>query len=130
MHNRTPLAAHDLANGLRVELLDVSRHYYGGYWQVALEASCQVPLSLELFDDPGEFADARRLLGMAVPFVRRLEKMAVRQDLVEKAIKELRERFEKQLLPFLAGEKFPAAFISSELEKQRKKTVRSVPCLP
>ena len=130
MHSRTPLAEYDLANGLRVELLDVSRHYYGGYWQVALEASCQAPLSLELFDDHGAFADARRLMGETVPFVRRLEKMAVRQDLVEQARQELRERFEKHLLSFLASEKFPAAFISSELEKQRKKTVRSAPCLP
>lgn len=124
MHSRTPLAVYDLANGLRVELLDLSRHYYGGYWQVVIEAGCLVPLSIDLFVDAGEFADARRMLGAEVPFVRRLEKMAVRQDMVEKALKELRERFEKHLLPFLAGEKFPAAFIRSELEKQRRKIVR------
>ncbi len=127
MHSQTLVASHDLPNGLRVELLDVSRHYYGGYWQVALEVVCQVPLSARLFDDPLMCADARTLLGEVVPFVRRLEKMAVRQDLMEQARQELRERFERHLLPFLSNEKFPASFISSELDQRRKKTVRGVP---
>lgn len=130
MHSPEVVASHDLPNGLRVLLLDQSRHYYGGYWQAVLEVHCRVPLSAELFTDSGMFADARRLLGEVVPFVRRLEKMAVRQDLMDQARRELVERFERHLLPFLSNEKFPARFIASEFDQRRKRTVRGIPCQP
>lgn len=130
MSNPKLVASYELPNGLRAGLLDQSRHYYGGYWQAVLEVRCQVPLSAGLSGESAEFAEASRLLGEVVPFVRRLEKMAVQQDLMEQARQELRERFERHLLPFLSSKKFPAAFIASELDHLRKKTLRGAPGQP
>lgn len=118
-----------LPNGLTVQLSDGTRHYYGGYWHVAIEVRCVVPVEARLFDDPAACEGARQVLGDQQPFVRRLEKMAVRQDLLEQARQELLERFERTLLPFLSNEKFPSRFIASELELRRKKTLRGIPCL-
>lgn len=118
-----------LANGLQVVVTDVSRHYYGGYWQVALEVSCLVPLEFAVFGDAATKADARHLLGEAVPFVRRLERMAVRGDEQDAVRAELLERFDRHLLPFLLNERFPDSFIQTEVQKRSKKTNRGIPCL-
>lgn len=118
-----------LPNGLRVTVTDVSRHYYGGYWQVALELSCLVPLDAASFADTVTSADARRLLGNTIPFVRRLERMAVRGDQQETARLELLERFDRHLLPFLANDHFPDRFIQSEFQQRRKINNRGIPCL-
>lgn len=118
-----------LPNGLQVIVKDVSRHYYGGYWQVCLEVSCLVSLDLGLFSDPATEADARRLLGTAVPFVRHLEKMAVHGDELATVRQELLERFDRHLLPFLGNQQFPSRFVQSEFQKRCKKSNRGIPCL-
>lgn len=123
------LRDNSLPNGLQVTVADVSRHYYGGYWQVCLEVSCLVPLELGLFSGPATEADARRLLGAAVPFVRHLEKMAVHADELAAVRQELLERFDRHLLPFLGNQQFPSRFIQSEFQKRCKKSNRGIPCL-
>lgn len=123
------LRDNSLPNGLQVTVADVSRHYYGGYWQVCLEVGCLVPLELGLFSDPATEADARRLLGTAVPFVRHLEKMAVHGDELAAVRQELLERFDHHLLPFLGNQQFPSRFIQSEFQKRSKKSSRGIPCL-
>lgn len=118
-----------LSNGLQVTVKDVSRHYYGGYWQVCLEVSCLVPLEMGQFPDPATEADARRFLGAEIPFVRHLEKMAVHADELATVCQELLERFDRHLLPFLGKQLFPSRFIQSEFEKRCKKSNRGIPCL-
>lgn len=118
-----------LPNGLQVVVKDVSRHYYGGYWQVCLEVSCLVSLDLGLFSDPATEADAHRLLGPEVPFVRHLEKMAVHGDELATVRQELLERFDRHLLPFLGNQQFPSRFVQSEFQKRCKKSNRGIPCL-
>jgi hypothetical protein len=111
-----------LANGLEVTVTDVSRHYYGGYWQMSLEVRCLVLLDAGMFSDPAVASAARRLLGETVPFVRRLERMAVRGDEQETVRQELLERCERHLLPFLGTDHFPVRFIQSEYQQRSKKT--------
>lgn len=128
MSDRPVLYSSMLANGLKVAVHDVSRHYYGGYWQIALEVSCLVPLETGQFSDPALESDARRLLGAAVPFVRRLEKMAVHGDEQDAVRQELLERFDRHLLPFLGHERFPARFIQTEYQQRCTKNSRGIPC--
>jgi hypothetical protein len=118
-----------LANGLQVTVADVSRHYYGGYWQVCLEVSCLVSLEMGQFSDPATESDARLLLGTTVPFVRHLEKMAVHGDELAAVRQELLERYDRHLLPFLGNQQFPSRFIQSEFQKRCKKSNRGIPCL-
>jgi len=125
-----PVRECSLANGLQVTVTDVSRHYYGGYWQVSLEVRCLVLLDAGMFSDPADANAARCLFGEAVPFVRRLERMAVRGDEQEAVRLELLERFERHLLPFLGNDRFPARFIQSEYQQRSKKAGAVFPCLP
>lgn len=126
---QSPLYDAVLANGLRVVVRDVTRHYFGGYWQVALEVSSTVPLDGVEFADDIDPNDVRRLLGDTVLFVRRLEKMAVLGNERETARAGLLERCERHLLPFLASPQFPARFILAEYAQRRKKSLRGIPCL-
>ena len=129
MSDRPVLYSSMLANGLKVAVHDVSRHYYGGYWQVCLEVSCPISLEMGQFSDPATEADARRILGTMVPFVRHLEKMAVHGDELTAARQELLERFDRHLLPFLGNQQFPSRFIQSEFQKRCKKSNRGIACL-
>lgn len=129
MSEQSLLCDRTLPNGLQVTVSDVSRHYYGGYWQVCLEVSCLVSLELGRFSDPLTEADARRILGTEVPFVHHLEKMAVHGDELEIVRHELLERFERHLLPFLGRQQFPSSFIQKEFQKRSKRNNRGIPCL-
>lgn len=129
MSEQSFLRERTLPNGLQVIVSDVSRHYYGGYWQVSLEVSCLVPLEMGQFSDPAAETDARRLLGTVVPFVRHLEKMAVHGDELAAVRQELLERFDRHLLPFLGNQQFPSRFIQTEFQKRCKKSNRGIPCL-
>ncbi len=119
----------ELANGLRVVVRDVTRHYFGGYWQVALEVATVVPLDGLTFSATLDVDDVRRVLGESVLFVRRLEKMAVPGDERDAVRAGLLERCERHLLPFLASPQFPGRFIQTEYAQRRKKSLRGIPCL-
>jgi len=101
-----------------------------GYWQICLEVSCLVPLEMGLFSDQTTEADARRLLGGEVSFVRHLEKMAVHGDDQETVRQDLLERFDRHLLPFLANNRFPSRFIQTEYQQRSQKSRRGIPFLP
>lgn len=62
-----------LANGLKVTITDESRHYFGGYWRLSLEARCLVPLSAAGVDDPVRLEEMRSQLGDPVPFMSSIE---------------------------------------------------------
>ena len=118
-----------LENGLCLTVKNVSSHYFGGYWQVALEINSAVPVTEECFESRFCYEDARRLLGDRVNFVRRLEKMAVSGGDVELVLKGLSERICNTILPLVSGERFPLRFVATEYEKRLKKNLRSIPLL-
>lgn len=122
------LVTHLLPNGLRLELFNLSRHYFGGYWRVELEARCMVPLAAGCCNDSAQFEEQRRLLGDSVPFVRRLERMAVPAEAVDAVRAELLARIERQMLPLLSHEQFAPRFITGEYTKRLKRPVRGIPC--
>lgn len=118
-----------LPNGLLVTVRDGSRHYFGGYWQVALEVTCPVPVRDTLFADVAEAAAVRDMLGESVQFVRRLERMAVPDNQRAAVMQQLLERFESVQLPFLGAEHFAERFVRSEYRQRLKRTTRGIPCL-
>lgn len=130
MTDQTLLRSLKLDNGLTVDLWDCSAHYYGGYWRALIEVRCNVPVLPELFEDETAFHDAVRLLGATVPYLHRLEKMAVHQEQLEQTHQELVSRFEQHLLPSISKPYFPARFVSRELDERRKKALRGIPRLP
>lgn len=129
MSENKALLVRECANGLRLELFDVSRHYFGGYWRLGLEARCLVPLSAAGNHDPDRFEELRRLVGDPVPFVRSIEQMAVPPEQVEAARVVLQERLLAQVLPLLEHPDFAARFVAREYQQRIRRTLRGIPCL-
>lgn len=129
MSENDALIVRELTNGLRLELLDTSRHYFGGYWRLSIEARCLVPLSAAGIEDPDRLAELRRQLGDSVPFVRSVERMAVPPAEVDTTRAVLQERLLEQLVPLLEHPDFGARFIAKEYQQRIKRTLRGIPCL-
>lgn len=129
MPENDALMERECANGLRLELFDVSRHYFGGYWRLSIEARCLVPLSAAGSDDPTRLEEMRRHLGDPVPFVRSVEQMAVPPERVESTRAVLQERLLAQVVPLLEHPDFAARFLAKEYQQRLKRTLRGIPCL-
>lgn len=123
------LTERDLSNGLRFALFDVSRHYFGGYWRLSLEARCLVPLSAAGIADEAQLEEIRRHLGDPVPFVRSIEQMAVPSGDVESRRTALQERLTAQMQALLSHPRFAERFIATEYRQRIKRTLRGIPCL-
>ncbi len=118
-----------LANGLKVTIIDVSRHYFGGYWRLSLEARCLVPLSAAGMDDPVRLEEMRSQLGDQVPFVSTIEQMAVPPEQVDETRNALQQRLLDQVIPLLEHPDFAARFIAKTYQQKLKRTLRGIPCL-
>lgn len=123
------LKRYSFDNGLELEIVDVSRHYFGGYWCAAVEARCLVPLASAAIADPDRQAEIARLLGDPVPFVRQIERMAVLQDQLPAVRAELQNRLEQQMTVLVGSELFAPRYIAGEFDKRSKRTLRGIPCL-
>jgi len=129
MSEKDALMVREFANGLRLELFDASRHYFGGYWRLSIEARCLVPLSAAGSDDSTHLEELRRQLGDPVPFVRAVEQMAVPPERVDGARAALQERLLAQLVPLVEHPDFAARFLAKEYQQRIKRTLRGIPCL-
>jgi len=129
MSEKDALMVREFANGLRLELFDASRHYFGGYWRLSIEARCLVPLSAANIEDPEYLAELRRQLGDPVPFVRSVEQMAVPPERVDGARAALQERLLAQLVSLVEHPDFAARFLAKEYQQRIKRTLRGIPCL-
>lgn len=129
MPENDALMVREFANGLRLELFDVSRHYFGGYWRLSIEARCLVPLSTAGIEDPVRLEELRRQLGDPVSFVRSVEQMAVPPEQVATTRAVLQERLLAQLVPLLEHPDFAARFLAREYQQRTRRTLRGIPCL-
>lgn len=129
MSEQQILRAVSLSNGLQATINDMSRHYFGGYWRLRLEARCPVPLSAAGIDDPVRLEELRCQLGDPVLFVSSLEQMAVPPEQVEKARAALEQRLLAQILPLLEHPDFAGHFLDKQYQQKLKRTLRGIPCL-
>lgn len=113
-----------LDNGLTIEFLDRSNRYFGDYHRVCVEACCRVALNMDNFsglsDPAAELQTARAVLGNEVTFVRKLERMGVAGEAVERTREGLIDSFIRSSLPYLSTPAFPRRFIAAELERRRQ----------
>ncbi|NJD39894.1 MAG: hypothetical protein FIA89_16485 [Geobacter sp.] len=118
-----------LSNGLQVTIHDVSRHYFGGYWRLRMEARCPVPLSAAGIAGLSRLEELRCQLGDPVLFVSSLEQMAVPPDQVEQARAALEQRLLAQVIPLLEHTDFAARFVTKQYQQKLKRPLRGIPCL-
>lgn len=113
-----------LDNGLTIEFFDRSNRYFGDYHRVCVEACCRVVLNMDnlagLADPAAELQTARAVLGNEVVFIRKLERMGVAGEAVERTREVLIESFIRSSFPYLSTPVFPRRFIAAELERRRQ----------
>lgn len=103
--------------GLSLELLDQTRHYFGGYYHVKVCARCDIPLKRDYFEDDAEFSRAVANMGMSVRFERILEKMAVPESEVESVRSRLIHSFHETTGTYLSNPDFAPRFVRNEYRK-------------
>ena len=114
-----------LANGLTMNFCDQSRHYYGDYYRVALEITCNVPVTADCFVSPAEYAMAREHLGEAVCYRRTLEQMGVPAVEVPRVLERLMENFERHSQSYFARHSFPCRVVLAEWRRVRERHRRT-----
>lgn len=109
-----------LGGGITARVSDDTRHYFGGYYQVRILVSADVPLAPAWFATTGDYEDALRRLGERVRFTRTLEKMAVPEVEVAEVRQSLMESFDTNMLPYLSRPDFAERFVRSEYARSLK----------
>lgn len=122
-HDGSLLQTYALPSGVEMCLFDATRHYFGGYYHVRLEAKADIPLHREYFRDSQLFEDALERLGVTVYFGRSLEKMAVHCDDIILVRNSLLEAFEATVLKYLRHQEFAKRFVGTEYAKCLSKRV-------
>ena len=109
-----------LDSGIRITLLDQTRHYFGGYFHVKVLAYCDIPLEQSYFENTAEYSDAVKKMGNSVRFERVLEKMAVPESAIESARSQLTQAFHETVGAYLSTPDFPPRYVRSEYRKSVK----------
>jgi hypothetical protein len=114
-----------IGNNLTIRFIDRSRHYYGGFFQAAVEAVCEIPVISEYIQVPAEHDQAISILGQTANFSKVLVRMGVLEADLEQIREQLIDEFLETAAPYLAMEDFPSRFIHSEINKQLRRKVRT-----
>jgi hypothetical protein len=112
-----------LGSGIQATLLDLTSHYFGGYYHVRIQVSADVPVSAAAFADTSEYLDAVEHLGVYARFSRILEKMAVPDSEIEAVRQQLLTSFDTNVLPYLLRADFADSYVRSEYRKILKSSV-------
>ena len=115
----------DLSNSLTVLVYDSTRRYYEDYHLVRLEMECEVVVNEDFFEGPELYAEARKVVGDSVVYLRTIEKMGVPFLEIEAAREDVISSFVSTAVPYLSHEDFPRKFVQSELQKSSEKKKRS-----
>ncbi|RNC68750.1 MAG: hypothetical protein ED859_09520 [Desulfuromonadales bacterium] len=114
-----------LANGLTIRFRDLTRQYFGDFYLVKIEITCEVPLSIDLFSNATDLEDARRLVGDSAIYYRTAEKMGVPSTAIGTVVERLIGTFSSHSLPYFASPGFPSRFVRAELAKMRRNNSRA-----
>lgn len=113
-----------LPNGLVVRFIDHTRLYYGDFYLVKLEITCEVPVSSDCFAVAADYEEALRLLGPTVTYRKEVEQMGVPSTEIDRVRERLIDDFSGNSLQYFTRGDFPAKLVRSELQKVLKKRAR------
>ena len=114
----------NLANGMKVEFIDLSNRYYGDFHRVRIDVCCSFTLTpailAEVAESEAERENVRKILGENYTHTRVLEKMGVPGDALEETKHNLIDSFAGNALSYMAQPSFPLRLIARELERRGK----------
>lgn len=118
---QNPIREFPLENGLTFRFFDASRRYFGDYHQVRIKIVCEVPVSADYFDQPGELEAAVQLLGPKVQYLKEIEQQGVASETVAETVAKVIQHFVDHSLGYFRNEAFPKRFVHSELKRLRSR---------
>lgn len=120
-HDEELVMTRTLASGIPVSLVDITGHYFGGYYHVRMEVRADIPVRPDYFQDDAQYEDAVKRLGTELPYRRTLEKMAVHMDELSAVRSALIESFENTVIHYLQHRDFARRFVAVTYAKQLQK---------
>lgn len=111
-----------LGGGITAEIIDVTSHYFGGYYHVVIRVSADIPVVRNAFESDGDYQDALRRLGETVRFTRDLEKMAVPEGEIDAVRSHLLDAFDTNVLTYLSRPDFACNFVRSQYRTALQKS--------
>jgi len=104
-----------LANGLQVNIYDLTKVYFGDYHQVRVKIVCSLDKdAVDWQQHCPEPVDLR-----SISYSRILEKMGVPSVEIDGVIKSLLRDFERNSLPYIAAADFPGKLIKNEFSTKK-----------
>lgn len=116
-----PVRVMDLPNGLVFRFYDRTRHYYGGFYHVKVEACCELQVVPEIFSSTEDHSRAVAILGPVFNYSKVIERMGVPEPDILSVRDQLISRFAESSLTYISSPTFPSGVVRRELEKQHKK---------
>lgn len=114
---KKPIREIPLANGLTVRFFDTTRRYFGDYHQVRIQINCEVPLTLDQFEDEQSYRQALKLLGESVSYRKDIEHQGVATLGVPETVENVIRHFIEHSLGYFNGAAFPRMLVHSELKR-------------
>ncbi|HLO26207.1 MAG TPA: hypothetical protein VK187_08830 [Geobacteraceae bacterium] len=114
-----------LSNGLTVTFFNHTRQYFGDFHLVKMEIKCKVPVLSRYFADQEAWAEARSLLGEEIVYRRMAEQMGVPSIEICTVLDGLMVNFLENSLPYFSSALFPERMLLAEINKIKKKKVRT-----
>jgi hypothetical protein len=111
-----------LENGLVIYVYDHTRRYYGDFYHVKIEITCDISLNEKYFENVNDYADAQNILGKSVSYNRFLEQMGVPSTGIEHVREKLIQNFKEHSVPYFSSMNFPGKFVLSHYNKSKKKS--------
>jgi hypothetical protein len=115
-----------LESNIMLSFYDRSRHYYGGFYQVTVNACCELPLCADYCTDADAYAEVFETLGETIRFSRNLERMGVLEADIPDVSQQLIDRFIETALSYINDPLFPKGLVAAEMEKVRRQRIKPV----
>lgn len=108
----TLIRTEKLANGLTLELLDLSLRVAADRWRVAVLARAAVAITPETAGEAAErWTDVRDLLGAEVLYEKKMERTFVDEADKDGLVASMAASFCEQVAPYIGRSLFPARFV-------------------
>lgn len=120
-----PIKEISLLNGLTVAFFNHTRQYFGDFHLVKMEIKCKIPVLSRYFEDQEAWAEARSLLGEEIVYRRMEEQMGVPSIEIRAVLDRLMANFLENSLPYFSSAPFPEKMVLAEINKIKKKKVRT-----
>ncbi|MCF6290237.1 MAG: hypothetical protein L3J03_04480 [Desulfobacterales bacterium] len=125
-----PIISEQLANGITIDIYDLSRRVAGDRWQVTLRCDAAIQLNNELWQkapkepEPGLAEEIRSALGNELLLSLEQERNFIDAALKDRLIKEMIGRVRANIFAYLNNSRFPERLLARRYQETREQLLR------